>query len=133
MDAPALRAGFVTTLQNQTIGGAGSHGTIKAQRSGILVRLRPNKPGPSLPTSSLTWRACPVNNGGYWSRAAPAQAWALALRYVLPALFASVVATAVSWVFLPDAPTYLIPSFPPASIVLLALLFGPFAGVLSVG
>jgi len=29
----------------------------------------------------------------------------LALRYVLPALFASVVAAAVSWVALPDAPT----------------------------
>jgi chloride channel protein, CIC family len=36
----------------------------------------------------------------------------LALRYVLPALFASVVATAVSWVALPDAPTYLIPAYP---------------------
>src|SRR6201992_4375039 len=34
----------------------------------------------------------------------------LALRYVLPALFTSVIATAVSWWFLPDAPTYLIPS-----------------------
>ena len=33
----------------------------------------------------------------------------LALRFVLPALFASVVATAVSWVALPDAPTYIIP------------------------
>ena len=31
----------------------------------------------------------------------------LALRYVLPALVASVVATAVSWVALPDAPTYI--------------------------
>jgi chloride channel protein, CIC family len=29
----------------------------------------------------------------------------LALRYVLPALFASLVATAVSWVALPDVPT----------------------------
>ena len=36
----------------------------------------------------------------------------LALRYVLPALFASVVATAVSWLALPDAPTYLNPGFP---------------------
>src|SRR6202042_2360510 len=36
----------------------------------------------------------------------------LALRYVLPALFASVVATAVSWMVLPDAPTYLIPAYP---------------------
>ena len=35
----------------------------------------------------------------------------LGLRYVLPALFASVVATAVSWIVLPDAPTYLIPAY----------------------
>src|SRR5208283_502953 len=35
----------------------------------------------------------------------------LALRYVLPALAASVVATAVSWLALPDAPTYLIPAY----------------------
>ena len=58
----------------------------------------------------------------------------LALRYVLPALFASVVATAVSWVALPDAPTYLIPAYPSSiSIVLWALLAGPIAGVASVG
>jgi chloride channel protein, CIC family len=36
----------------------------------------------------------------------------LALRYVLPALFASVVAAAVSWIALPDAPAYLIPAYP---------------------
>jgi CIC family chloride channel protein len=36
----------------------------------------------------------------------------LALRFVLPALFASLIATGVSWVALPDAPTYDIPSFP---------------------
>src|ERR1019366_5655431 len=36
----------------------------------------------------------------------------LALRYVLPALFASLVAAAVSWVALPDRPTYLIPAYP---------------------
>jgi len=73
-------------------------------------------------------RACPTNNAGSWW---PAGAGAgmgaaygvplggalfalevmrgmLALRYVLPALIASVVATAVSWVALPDAPTYMI-------------------------
>jgi chloride channel protein, CIC family len=58
----------------------------------------------------------------------------LALRYVLPALFASVVATAVSWVALPDAPTYLIPAYPTSiSCVAWALLAGPIAGVASVG
>ena len=58
----------------------------------------------------------------------------LALRYVLPALFASVVATAVSWVALPDAPTYLIPAYASSwSCVVWALLAGPVAGVASVG
>ena len=58
----------------------------------------------------------------------------LALRYVLPALFASVVATAVSWVALPDAPTYLIPAYPSSiSCVAWTLLAGPIAGVASVG
>ncbi|MEO8049704.1 MAG: chloride channel protein [Acidobacteriota bacterium] len=58
----------------------------------------------------------------------------LALRYVLPALFASVVATAVSWLVLPDAPTYLIPAYQSsASSMLWALLMGPIAGVVSVG
>jgi H+/Cl- antiporter ClcA len=58
----------------------------------------------------------------------------LALRYVLPALFASVVATAVSWVALPDAPTYLIPAYASSiSCVAWALLAGPVAGVVSVG
>jgi H+/Cl- antiporter ClcA len=58
----------------------------------------------------------------------------LALRYVLPALFASVVATAVSWVALPDAPTYLIPAYPGSiSSVVWALVAGPVAGVASVG
>jgi H+/Cl- antiporter ClcA len=57
----------------------------------------------------------------------------LALRYVLPALFSSVVATAVSWVALPD-PTYLIPAYRSSiSSVLWALLAGPIAGVASVG
>jgi len=58
----------------------------------------------------------------------------LALRYVLPALFASVVAAAVSWIALPDAPTYLIPAYSSSpSIVIWALLAGPVAGVVSVG
>jgi H+/Cl- antiporter ClcA len=58
----------------------------------------------------------------------------LALRYVLPALLASVVAAAVSWVALPDAPTYLIPAYSSsASSIVWALLAGPIAGVASVG
>jgi CIC family chloride channel protein len=58
----------------------------------------------------------------------------LALRYVLPALFASVVAAAVSWVALPDAPTYLIPAYASStSSVVWALLAGPIAGMVSVG
>lgn len=58
----------------------------------------------------------------------------LALRYVLPALFASVVATAVSWIALPDGPTYLIPAWSgSASSVVWSLLAGPVAGLVSVG
>jgi H+/Cl- antiporter ClcA len=58
----------------------------------------------------------------------------LALRYVLPALVTSVVATAVSWIWLPDAPTYIIPSYSSSlSSMTWALLAGPIAGVVSVG
>ncbi len=58
----------------------------------------------------------------------------LALRYVLPALFASVVAAAVAWLVLPDAPTYLIPAYKSStSVVVWSLLAGPLAGVYSVG
>ena len=54
----------------------------------------------------------------------------LALRYVLPALVASIVATAISWLALPDAPTYLIPAYTSSlSVVCWALLAGPIAGV----
>jgi H+/Cl- antiporter ClcA len=57
----------------------------------------------------------------------------LALRYVLPALFASMIATAVSWIALPDAPTYIIPAYPSsASVIVWALLAGPIAGIASV-
>jgi CIC family chloride channel protein len=53
---------------------------------------------------------------------------------VLPALFASLVATAVSWIALPDAPTYLIPAYSSSTSCLVwALLAGPIAGVVSVG
>ncbi len=58
----------------------------------------------------------------------------LALRYVLPALFAAMVATAVSWIALPDAPTYVIPPYSSSIAVgIWALLMGPIAGVVSVG
>jgi chloride channel protein, CIC family len=60
----------------------------------------------------------------------------LALRFVLPALFTSLIATAVSWLMVPDAPTYLIPSFPVStSVIFWVLLVAPifaFASVLYV-
>ncbi|WP_428531017.1 chloride channel protein [Rhodopila sp.] len=58
---------------------------------------------------------------------------ALALRFVLPALVVSLVATGVSWAFLPDAPTYAIPAFhgSPCSAAW-ALLAGPVIGLVSV-
>ena len=59
---------------------------------------------------------------------------ALALRMVLPALVTSLVASAVSWIGLPDAPTYLVPAYPSStSVVVWALFAGPIAGVVSVG
>ena len=58
----------------------------------------------------------------------------LALRYVLPALFCSVIACMVAWLALPNAPTYLIPAYETSgSVVVWALLAGPLAGVVSVG
>jgi H+/Cl- antiporter ClcA len=58
----------------------------------------------------------------------------LALRYVLPAVFASMIATGVSWIALPNAPTYNVPAYPSsASVMVWALLAGPIAGVASVG
>ena len=59
----------------------------------------------------------------------------LALRYVLPALVMSLVATAVSWIGLPNAPTYVIPAYSTsASCLVWALVVaGPIAGLVSVG
>lgn len=58
---------------------------------------------------------------------------ALSLRMVLPALMTTLIATAVSWVALPDAPTYLIPAYlNSTSATVWALLAGPVAGVVSV-
>ena len=95
-----------------------------------------------------------MNNGDYWWPAEQAPAWALlygvplggalfalevmrgklALRYVLPALFASLIATGVSWLALPNAPTYIIPSYSiSTSILIWALAAGPILGLASVG
>ena len=58
----------------------------------------------------------------------------LALRYVLPAVFASMIATGVSWLFLPNAPTYIIPAYTSsASVIVWAVLAGPFVAIASVG
>lgn len=57
---------------------------------------------------------------------------ALALRFILPALLCSTVATAVAWTLLPNAPTYQIPAYPDSRVGLLfaiacGLVAGPFA------
>ncbi|MGH6888747.1 MAG: chloride channel protein [Rhizomicrobium sp.] len=58
----------------------------------------------------------------------------LSLPLVAPALATSVVATVVSQLFLPDQPTYAVPALgiTPGQL-LWALLFGPVAGLISVG
>jgi chloride channel protein, CIC family len=57
----------------------------------------------------------------------------LALRYVLPALFSSIIATAVSWIYLPDAPTYVFPRFPVSrSVMLWVVAAAPIVGLASV-
>jgi H+/Cl- antiporter ClcA len=58
----------------------------------------------------------------------------LALRLVLPALLTSLVATTISWLVLPNAPTYQIPAFLySAGTLAWALLIGPIAGIVAVG
>lgn len=57
----------------------------------------------------------------------------LALRFVVPALLTSVVATATSWLALPNAPTYDLPRIDESAANLaLAVLVGPIAGLVSV-
>jgi H+/Cl- antiporter ClcA len=57
----------------------------------------------------------------------------LALRFVLPALLTSLTATGVSWLFLPDAPTYAVPAYAGSlSVAAWALLAGPIAGLIAV-
>jgi H+/Cl- antiporter ClcA len=58
---------------------------------------------------------------------------ALALRFVLPAMVTTLVATGVSWGFLPDAPIYAIPAYAGSlSSTVWALLAGPMIGLVSV-
>jgi H+/Cl- antiporter ClcA len=58
---------------------------------------------------------------------------ALALRFVLPAVVTTLVATEVSWAFLPDVPLYVIPAYHGSlSSSAWALLAGPIAGLVSV-
>jgi H+/Cl- antiporter ClcA len=58
----------------------------------------------------------------------------LALRLILPALLCSLIASEVSWLALPDAPTYQVPSFSKSwAMLLLAVLVGPVTGIASVG
>jgi H+/Cl- antiporter ClcA len=57
----------------------------------------------------------------------------LALRLILPALLTSLVATVISWLILPNAPTYRIPTFSNSAwIFMWALIIGPIAGIVSV-
>jgi len=57
----------------------------------------------------------------------------LALPYVLPALLCSGVATAVSWIYLPNVASYAdIPAYhPSASLFVWSLLIGPIVGLLA--
>jgi H+/Cl- antiporter ClcA len=58
----------------------------------------------------------------------------LALRLVLPALLTSVIAAGISWLFLPDEPTYSLPSYgTSASSYFFAVVVGLIAAIVSVG
>ncbi len=59
----------------------------------------------------------------------------MSLPLVMPALLTSGVATAVSWLTLPDRAVYAIPKLanPTLSLMLFAILLGPFMGVASAG
>ncbi len=58
----------------------------------------------------------------------------LALRLILPALLACIIAAGISWLVLPNAPTYVVPAYGISlSVVCWALLAGPIAGVVSIG
>jgi chloride channel protein, CIC family len=58
----------------------------------------------------------------------------LRLPLVLPALATSAIATATSWIVLPTAPTYNIPSYPGSgSQIVWAAIVGPIAGLAAIG
>ena len=58
----------------------------------------------------------------------------LALRLILPALLACVIAAGISWLVLPNAPTYVVPPFSSSlSVACWALIAGPIAGLVSIG
>lgn len=58
----------------------------------------------------------------------------LALRYVLPALFTAGIATATSFLVLPDSITYRVPDVPHTHLMIItALIVGPVMGVVAVG
>ena len=58
----------------------------------------------------------------------------LSISLVLPALAASLIATAISWFFLSDHSTYIVPAFSaPTSLMVWALVVGPLLGLASVG
>ncbi len=58
---------------------------------------------------------------------------ALALRFVLPSLLTAIVATGVSWAFLPDMPTYIIPIYKGSlSSLDRAITAGPVVGLVSI-
>lgn len=58
---------------------------------------------------------------------------ALALRYILPALFCSALAAATAWTLLPDAPTYNFPVFADSTVTLIvSAICGVVAGLFSV-
>lgn len=57
----------------------------------------------------------------------------LALRYVLPALLTCLIATQVSWAFLPNAPLYVFPAYSgTGAAIVWALFAGPVIGLVSV-
>jgi H+/Cl- antiporter ClcA len=58
----------------------------------------------------------------------------LALRLILPALLACIIAAGISWLVLPNAPTYIVPAYGASlSVGCWALIAGPIAGLVSIG
>ena len=58
----------------------------------------------------------------------------LALRLILPALLASSIAAGVAWIWMPNAPTYVIPAYTSSvSVICWTLVAGPLAGLVSIG